>query len=569
METIVGIDFGTTNSVISYMQENGTVKVIPNPEGHNATPSVIAFKANGEEIIGDAAKRQMLTNPDTVYSIKRHLGEKNYKVHISCLNKDFTPEELASKIIYYMKKYAEANLGHEVKKAVIACPAYFDDIQRNATRNAATMAGLEVINLVSEPTVSSLTYGIDIKKPQKIMVFDLGGGTLDVSVIETSNGVFRVLSTCGDTHLGGDDWDNAIINWLLEEILNKTGINLKDNKLALQRIKEEAEKAKINLSSELETTIELPYIGITQFGPVNFETTLTRAKFQDITKDLLNKCSFPVKQALADSNLSFENIDILLLVGGSTRMPQISNFIYDLTKIKPSQVLNPDEAVSVGASIQGAAISGIAKDIVLIEATSLTFSIEGPNGLMIPIIPRSTSFPYEVTKVFSSQYTDESAIDIVVYQGERAFASKNRLLGHFVMDHLVPVGRNEPRIEVTFSIDKNGILNVKGKDLYDPKNIKSVTIYDANNLSQNDVTHMIQDAEINRNKDNAELKSQNIINKTNDYIEKIEKATSLIKDRSTRYQLTKIVANLRLSLNKKDLPSLEYQLDYIDKNINF
>src|SRR5574344_1067535 len=317
-EIILGIDLGTTNSVVSYMQDDGKVKVIPNPEGHNTTPSVVAFKPDGEEIVGDAAKRQMVTNPDTVYSIKRHMGEA-YKVHISSINKDFTPQEISAKVLAYMKKYAEDNIGHEVKKAIVTCPAYFNDAQRQATKDAGTIAGLEVVRVISEPTASALAYGINTDKPQKIMVFDLGGGTLDVSILDIADGVYDVVATSGDTFLGGDDWDKAITNWLLDGIKKQTGVDLSTNKMAMQRLKDESEKAKISLSSQVEVTITLPYIGMNANGPINYETSLTRAKFEELTRSLLLRCETPVNKAMSDAKLTFADISTVLLIGGSTR----------------------------------------------------------------------------------------------------------------------------------------------------------------------------------------------------------------------------------------------------------
>ena len=372
-EIIVGIDLGTTNSVISYMQADGKTKVIPNPEGTNTTPSVVAFKASGEEIVGNAAKRQAITNPDTVASAKRKIGTSD-KFHIGCLNKDFTPQEISAKVLSYMKSYAEKTLGQPVKKAVITVPAYFNDAQRQATKDAGTIAGLDVVRIINEPTAACLAYGVDSKKSEKVLVFDLGGGTFDVSILDIGDGTFEVLSTSGDTRLGGDDWDNVIADWIQAQIKIQTGADLTD-KMARQRFIDAAERAKIELSSSVETTISLPFIGMSSSGPINFETTLSRAKFQDLTRALLERCRAPMEKAMADAKLSYNEIGDILMIGGSTRMPAVQEFVKQITGKNINLSVNPDEAVSAGAAVQGAVIAGDVKDVVLLDVTPLTLGI--------------------------------------------------------------------------------------------------------------------------------------------------------------------------------------------------
>ena len=373
-EIIIGIDLGTTNSVVSYVQADGKVKVIPNPEGPNTTPSVVAFKANGEEIVGHAAKRMLLTNPDTIASIKRKIGTSE-KVHVNCINKTFTPQEISAKILAYMKKYAEENLGQPISKAVITVPAYFNDAQRQATKDAGQIAGLEVVRIIPEPTAAALAYGEENSKAQKILVYDLGGGTFDVSILDIADGTYEVLATAGDSNLGGDDWDHALAQYILNEIKAQYNLDLANDKMAMQRIKEEAEKAKIALSSQLQVTISLPFLAMSATGPVNFETSLSRAKFQDLTRDLLKRTEGPFRRALSDAKLSPSQIDEILLIGGSTRMPAVVELVKQLTGKQPNISINPDEAVSVGAAIQGSIIAGDKKDVLLLDVTPLTLGI--------------------------------------------------------------------------------------------------------------------------------------------------------------------------------------------------
>ena len=565
-EVILGIDLGTTNSVVSYMQEDGKVKVIPNPEGHNTTPSVVSFKANGEEIVGDSAKRQIVTNPDTVYSIKRKMGS-DYKVKINCINKSFTPQEISAKVLAYMKKYAEDNIGHEVKKAVITCPAYFNDAQRQATKDAGTIAGLDVVRVISEPTAAALAYGVENDKDQKILVFDLGGGTFDVSILDIGDGTYEVISTSGDSELGGDDWDHAIQNWLLSEIKKETGVDLSSNKMALQRLKDESEKAKITLSSSLEAIITLPYIAMNENGPVNFETTLTRAKFEDLTRDLLRRCEDPVRKALADAKLSASDLHEVLLIGGSTRMPCVVELVKRMLGKQPNMSVNPDEAVSIGAAIQGGVIRGDLKDIVLLDVTPLTLGIETMGGVMTPLITRNTTIPTTKSQVFSTAADNQPAVDVVVYQGERPMAHDNKMLGHFKLDGIRPARRGEPRIEVTFSIDVNGIVNVKAKDL-DTQKEQQITITGSNGLSKEEIDRMVREAESNKEADEKRKEEVEVKNKAEQLISSIDQSLAESGDKMTedqKAQATKIRDEMKAALDKNDIETLKAKVDELEK----
>ena len=564
-EVILGIDLGTTNSVVSYLQSDGTVKVIPNPEGTMTTPSVVGFKANGDVIVGNAAKRQALTNPDTVSSIKRHMGT-DYKVHINCINKDFTPQEISAKILAYMKSYAEANIGHSIQKAVITVPAYFNDAQRQATKDAGTIAGLDVVRIINEPTAASLAYGLGKDKSEKICVFDLGGGTLDVSILDIGDGTFEVVSTSGDNRLGGDDWDNVIADWIKAQIKIETGQDISD-KMALQRYKDAAEKAKIELSSSVETTISLPFIGMSKTGPISFEKVLTRAEFENMTKHLLDRCRTPLEKAIADAKMTYNDINEVLLIGGSIRMPAVQRLVAEITGKKPNLSVNPDEAVSIGAAYQGGILSGDVKDVILLDVTPLTLGIETMGGVMTPLIPRNTTIPTTKSQIFSTAADNQPAVDIMVYQGERPMARDNKLLGHFQLTGIKPARRGEPRIEVTFNIDVNGIVKVSAKDL-DTQKEQEITISGSNGLSKEEIDRMVREAEANKENDDKRKEEAELKNNAESYINAIdqglrEKGDTM--DTKQKEETTKLRDELRTALNNNDLETLKRRMNELQQ----
>jgi len=564
-EIILGIDLGTTNSVVSYLQADGSVKVIPNPEGTMTTPSVVAFKANGEEIVGNAAKRQTVTNPDTVSSIKRKMGTAE-KVHINATKKDYTPQEISAKILAYMKKYAEENIGHKIEKAVITVPAYFNDAQRQATKDAGQIAGLEVVRIINEPTAAALAYGLDKEKSEKILVYDLGGGTFDVSILDIGDGTFEVISTAGDNKLGGDDWDKVVADWIKAQIKIETGLDITD-KMAEQRFLDAAEKAKIALSSSLETIISLPFIAMGKNGPVNFETRLTRAKFQDMTKHLLARTEEPVRRALSDAHMSASELNQVLLIGGSIRMPAVQELVKKLTGKTPNLSVNPDEAVSIGAAIQGGVVSGDIKDVVLLDVTPLTLGIETLGGVMTPLINRNTTIPTTKSQIFSTAADNQPAVDIMVYQGERPIARDNKLLGHFQLTGIKPARRGEPRIEVTFSIDVNGIVKVQAKDL-DTQKEQEITISGSNGLSKEDIDRMVREAEENAEADNKRKEEVELRNKAEQYINSIdqalqEKGDSI--DAAQKEQTQKLRDELKTALDNNDMETLRNRISELEK----
>ena len=530
-EIIVGIDLGTTNSVISCMQADGKVKVIPNPEGTNTTPSVVAFKADGEEIVGNAAKRQAITNPDTVSSAKRHIGTSD-KFHINCLNKDFTPQEISSKVLAYMKGYAEKNLGQPVKKAVITVPAYFNDAQRQATKDAGTIAGLDVVRIINEPTAACLAYGLESNQSEKVLVFDLGGGTLDVSVLDIGDGTFQVLSTNGDTHLGGDDFDHVIIDWLVQEFKNDEGADLTTDPMAMQRLKEAAEKAKIELSSSSSTEINLPYIMPVGGVPKHLVKTLTRAKFEALAHSLIEACKAPCEAALQGAGLSTSDIDEVILVGGSTRIPAVQELVEKFFGKAPSKGVNPDEVVAVGAAIQGAILNkeeGVG-DIVLLDVTPLSLGIETLGGVMTKLIDANSTIPCKKSQVFSTAEDNQPEVTIHVLQGERQFARDNKSIGRFNLAGIAPARRGVPQIEVTFDIDANGILKVSAKDKATGKE-QTIRIEASSGLSEDEINRMKAEAQANAEADKKERERVDKINEADSMIFQTENQLKELGDK--------------------------------------
>ena len=564
-EVILGIDLGTTNSVISYLQSDGTVKVIPNPEGTMTTPSVVGFKASGETIVGNAAKRQAITNPDTVASIKRKMGTPE-KVHVNCINKDFTPQEISAKVLSYMKSYAEANIGHPIEKAVITVPAYFNDAQRQATKDAGTIAGLNVVRIINEPTAAALAYGLGKDKSEKIAVFDLGGGTLDVSILDIGDGTFEVVSTEGDNRLGGDDWDNVLADWIRAQIKTQFGQDIND-KMALQRYKDAAEKAKIELSSQTETTISLPFIGMGANGPISFETTISRAKFEELTKHLLDRCVAPLEKAIQDAKLSYNQIDEVLLIGGSIRMPAVQQLVSRITGKKPNLSVNPDEAVSIGAAYQGGILSGDVKDVILLDVTPLTLGIETLGGVMTPLIPRNTTIPTTKSQIFSTAQDNQPAVDIMVYQGERPMARDNKLLGHFQLSGIKAAPRGTPRIEVTFNIDVNGIVKVSAKDL-DSQKEQEITISGSNGLSKEEIDRMMREAEQNKEADEKRKEEAELRNKAESYLNQINEALRTKGDQldpTQKAQTEQLRDEIQAAINNNDMNTLKSKIDELEK----
>ncbi|MBZ1508914.1 molecular chaperone DnaK [Leuconostoc mesenteroides] len=527
MSKIIGIDLGTTNSAVAVL-EGGEPKIITNPDGGRTTPSVVSFK-NGESQVGDVAKRQAITNPDTIISIKSHMGEAGYKVNAN--GKDYTPQEISAMILQYIKGYAEDYLGEKVERAVITVPAYFNDAQRQATKDAGKIAGLEVERIINEPTAAALAYGLDkLDKDEKILVYDLGGGTFDVSILELGDGVFEVLSTNGDTHLGGDDFDNKVIDYLAEQFKSENGVDLKDDKLALQRLKDAAESAKKTLSSANEAQIDLPFIASGDNGPLHLQTSLTRAKFNELTADLIKKAEQPVLSALKDAGLSFSDIDEVILNGGSTRIPAVQESVKKMTGKEPNHSINPDEAVALGAAVQGGVITGDVKDVVLLDVTPLSLGIETMGGVFTKLIERNTTIPTSKSQVFSTAADNQPAVDIHVLQGERSMAADNKTLGRFQLADIPAAPRGVPQIEVTFDIDRNGIVNVSAKDLGTQKEQK-ITIQAAGGLSDEEIEKMMNDAKANEEADAKKKEAVDTRNEADQLIFQTEKTLEEVGDK--------------------------------------
>ena len=526
MSKIIGIDLGTTNSCVSVL-EGSEPKVIANPEGGRTTPSVVAFK-NGEIIVGDAAKRQMVTNPDTVYSVKRLMGtDKKIKAN----NKEYTPEEISAMILSYMKDYAESYLGEKVNKAVITVPAYFNDAQRQATKNAGKIAGLEVERIINEPTAAALAYGIDKQEDaHTILVYDLGGGTFDVSILELGDGVYEVKSTSGNNKLGGDDFDNRISDYLVSEFKKENGIDLSSDKMAMQRIKDAAEKAKKDLSGVTSTQISLPFISQGENGPLHLELSLTRAKFEDLIKDLVESTLDPVRKALSDAKMTKDDIDKVIFVGGSTRIPMVTELVKKELGKEPSKGVNPDEVVSMGAAIQGGVLTGEVNDIVLLDVTPLSLGIETMGGVMTVLIPRNTTIPTSKSQIFSTAADNQPAVDVHVLQGERQMAQDNKTLGNFQLGNIAPAPRGVPQIEVTVDIDANGIVNVKAKDLGTQKE-QSITITSNTSLTDEEIDKMVKEAEENKEKDAKRKEMADVKNEIEQLTYATEKAIKDLGDK--------------------------------------
>ena len=523
MAKTIGIDLGTTNSVVAVM-EGGKPTVIANSEGSRTTPSIVGFSKTGEKLVGQLAKRQAILNPDkTIASIKRHMGE-NYKKNID--GKDYTPQEISAMILRKLADDASAYLGEKVTSAVITVPAYFNDAQRQATKDAGKIAGLDVLRIVNEPTAAALAYGLEKENSEKVLVFDLGGGTFDVSILEIGDGVHEVLSTSGDTHLGGDDFDKKIIDWLVDEFKKQEGIDLSNDKQAMQRLKEAAEKAKCELSSVVETNINLPFITADANGPKHLDVNLTRAKFEDLSHDLLERCKKPVEQAIKDAGISKSEINEVVLVGGSSRIPAVQQLVKEYTGKEPNQTVNPDEVVAVGAAIQAGVLAGEVKDIVLLDVTPLTLGIETLGGVLTPLVPRNTTIPVSKSQVFSTAENNQTAVDIQVLQGERPMAKDNKSLGMFRLEGIAPAMRGIPQIEVTFDIDANGIVNVSAKDKATNKEQK-ITITNSSNLSEDDIDKMVKEAEANAAEDKKKKEEAEIKNNANSLITSAER---IVKD---------------------------------------
>lgn len=566
MAKVVGIDLGTTNSVVAVM-EGGQPTVIANAEGMRTTPSIVGYSKTGEVLVGQLAKRQAILNPErTISSIKRHMGD-DYKVPID--GKDYSPQEISARILRKLKDDASKYLGEDVTQAVITVPAYFNDSQRQATKDAGKIAGLEVLRIINEPTAASLAYGLDKKTEETILVFDLGGGTFDVSILEVGDGVFEVKSTSGDTRLGGDDFDDKVMDWLADSFKKQEGIDLRGDKQAMQRLKEAAEKAKCELSTVTDTSISLPFITADQNGPKHLEVTLSRALFNELTKDLVERCRKPVEQAIADAKVSLGDIDEVVMVGGSTRIPAVQDLVKSIIGKDPNKGVNPDEVVAIGAAVQGGVLAGEVKDIVLLDVTPLTMGIETLGGVMTKMIERNTTIPAQRKETYSTADDNQTSVDIYIYQGERPMARDNKLLGNFRLEGIMPAPRGVPKIEVAFDIDANGILNVSAKDLATNKEQK-ITIQASTNLSDDEIKTMINQAEANAAEDKKRQEEAEVKNEADALVYSIDKQIDEWGDKVSAEEkegLKKKAETLREALKNNQLDQVKTLKDDLQKQL--